>query len=185
MQVFAFRPSAPGMTQWREVRRRESVWWEPVFLGKPSTPQTFNTKGTVFCGVVHLLRSSFSLILRANNSVFLFWAKPPPHLFLWWKEVFNITFLRNLFRTYSSGGNTFFNIIFLRKNHSSFKMGDKHQLSQGESMFRKDVIENQVSDFSGSGIHIIFEPSFGFTDVVWFCRPIVVPALCHLAVGIV
>ena len=33
-------------------------------------------------------------------------------------------------------------------------------------MFRKDAIENQVSDFSGSGIHIMFEPSFGFTDVV-------------------
>ena len=44
-------------------------------------------------------------------------------------------------------------------------------------MFRKDGMKNQVSDLSGCGTHIIFDPGFGFTDVVWFCRPIVVPAL--------
>ena len=51
-----------------------------------------------FCGVLHLLWSVFSLILRANNSVSL---------------------LRNLFRTYCGGRRTFFT---LPSNESSFAL---------------------------------------------------------------
>ena len=31
----------------------------------------------------------------------------------------------------------------------------------------------------------MFDSGFGFTDVVWFCKPIVEPAPCHVAVGII
>ena len=60
-----------------EERKRLVRAW--CFLGNPP-PRRLLTQG-VFCRVVHLLQRVFSLILRANKSVFLFRAKPAPHLF--------------------------------------------------------------------------------------------------------
>ena len=46
----------------REVRRRESVWWELGVFGETLRLETLNTRGKTFCGVIHLLRSSFFVV---------------------------------------------------------------------------------------------------------------------------
>ena len=77
------------------------------FFGEPSAPWTLNTRGKTFCGVVRLLRSSFFVDFACKQQCSLIPGETYSALILVVEGNFYITFLRNLLRTYSGGGNRF------------------------------------------------------------------------------